>query len=263
MSEYVQRDFCCRIAKALEAVDALHGAKIVVEDLGDVDAEITKASVGVVVAIAATGHARGNGSTLSGRLDIDVLCSERPKVNRAGGRKDFLSAQNAAEIVARALDHLKIEGFGTLVYESMRRQDEGDRAQTFVALHAEQSIDPSQALCWGLADGSQAYGEIVTRRVVRNGTPVFEAGRDGADRWTATRNRHLAIDITANVPVGTEELPDIGDAFTCPVNGVMTTFVCTASDDTETVNEKKTLHLAGRTMPGITPKKGQSTWQEQ
>ena len=96
MSGYVQRDFCCRIAKALEAVDALHGAKIVVEDLGDVDAEITKASVGVVVAIAATGHARGNGSTLSGRLDIDVLCSERPKVNRAGGRKDFLSAQNAA-----------------------------------------------------------------------------------------------------------------------------------------------------------------------
>lgn len=254
--QFVQRSFCRAIAEVLKSDPDLAAATVVVEDMADVEAEIEKNRLGVVVVIACTGHRRESGSTLSGPLELNILCSEKPRVNRAGGRKDFLSAQAAAECVALALDYRKIDGYGTVVYESMARQDEGDKAQTVVTLNAEQSIDPRKALCWGLADGSQAYGEIVTRKVVRNGTPVFEPGRDGADRWVGVRNRFLSIELTANVPVGTADVPDIGDPFTCPVRGRTTSFVCTASDDAESVDGRKTIHLAGRTMPGNTPKKG-------
>lgn len=246
---HVQRDFCEKIAEALRGTAALATAKVVVEDMADVDAEVRKASVGVCIVVACAGHERGNGSTLSGRLDIEVLCTERPRANRAAGRRGWMSAQNAAEIVATALDRAKVGGFGTIVYESMRRQDEGDRAQTLVTLRAEQSIDPSQALCWGLADGEQKYGEIVSRRTGRGGEAQFETGRDGRARFVGVRDPHVTVDLTANILAGTEDVfPAVGGTFSCPVEGERTTFVCTASELVESTADGKTVHLAGRTV---------------
>lgn len=248
MSGYVQTEFCSRIAEALRAAPALAAAKVVVEDLADVDAEIARASTGVVVAVAATGHTRGRGRTLSGRLEFEVLCTEVPRVNRAGARRGFLSAQRAAEAAARALDHLAVDGFGTLVYESMRRQDEGERAQTLVSLHAEQSINPDEALAWGLADGTQAYGEIVALRTRRGGTALFEAGRDGRARFAGVGDPHVAVDLTAAVTAGADAFPAPGERFTCPAYGVRTTFVCTLSELSEEADDGRTVHLAGRTV---------------
>lgn len=249
MSEYVQREFCVKLAEILRGTEKLYGAKIVVEDLADVDSEVQKASVGVCVVIACTGHERGSGATLSGQLDFEILCTEKPKANRAAGRKTWMSAANAAEVVARALDHVKVDGFGTVVYEAMRRQDEDDRAQTLVTLHAEQSIDPSQALCWGLADGSQSYGEIISKRTGRGGEAQFETDRTGHGRFVGVRDPHVTIDLTANILAGTEDIfPAIGDTFSCPVEGVRTTFVCTASELAESTADGKTIHLAGRTV---------------
>ena len=246
---FVSREFCRRLAETLAAVPELREARVIVEDMADVDAAIQRATVGVVIAIATTGHTRGNDASLAGRLDFEILCAEKPKVNRAGGRRDFLSQGQAAEIVAATLDHLQVEGFGTVVYDAMDRRDEGDLAQTAVTLHAEQSLDPAEALCWGLADGLQAYGRIVTRRIQRQGAVVFEPDRRGNDRYVGVRNRHLAVDITANVVTDTDDFPEIGDVFTCPVKGVRTAFRCTLSESTEGAGERTQIHLAGRTLP--------------
>lgn len=254
--KYVQRDFCKALAARLKGVDELKEAHIVVEDMADAYAEIQKASTGVVVAIAAVGHTRGTDASLAGRLDFEIICSEKPRVNRAGGRKDFLSAAHAAEIVAVTLDNAAFDGLGSVIYDAMDRRDEEDRAQMAVSLHAEQSLDPSEAVSWGIADGLQAYGRIITRRVARKGVAVFEPGRDGNDRYIGVRNRHLAIDLTANVVTATDVFPDIGETFTCPVKGKAVTFFCTASDTTEGVTDRTQIHLAGRTVTGHELTKG-------
>ena len=255
MSEFVQREFCERIAAVLGGLEALRECRVVVEDLADVYAAVAKATTGVVAAVSCVGHTRrrGGGSSLSGTLDFEILFAEKPQVNRAGGRRDFLSAQCAAEAASRALHFMDVEGFGRLVYDDMRRQDEDGRAQVFLSLHAEQSLDRSKALSWGLADGTQAYGEIVQRRVVNGGSVVIEPDHRGASRYSGVRDRHIAVDLRANIPAGLEDVPVVGSSFTCPVRGASVTFVCTASDVEEDAEDAATLHLAGRTMPGETP----------
>ena len=258
MSESILRGVCEEIAREIERTDAIAAAgnvRAIVEDNGDVDTAITTAltELGVAAVVSVTSHTRRGmgGRSLTGRLGIEVAFIEKPAVNR--DHPGSLTAQGAFEIACARLHGLKLGEFGRLVYEDMRRDDQDDECRVFAAFRMEQSVKPGDAVRWGI-DGDVVYGIIQTKRTGRGGTVVFEDGRNGAAARKGVRDRHLTIELTALVPADASDcLPDLGDIFTAPARGVQMTFVCTSASVDEQVEDAATVHLAGRTMPGVTP----------
>lgn len=259
MSNFVIRDVCDAVAKAIRSLEAVTGAgnvETIVEDRGVVETAVEKAlsETGVAAVVAATAHTRrdGSGSSLTGTLAIEVRVSERPAVNREYNPSG-LTAQDTAEAIGRGLHRTRPGDFGRIIYDGLRRDDTPDENVVFVDLHLEQSVGEGDAVAWGI-EGGTAYGEIRVKRIGRGGTPVFEANSRGADEWAGIRNRHTTIDLTVVIPATlAEDIPELGDEFTCPVKGTNTTFFCTLAEVTEQIEDEATLHLAGRTLPGTTP----------
>ena len=258
MIDFVLRDVCDAVADAIRSLKAVEDAanvRVIVEDRGVVDVEVAKALAGsgVAAVVAATAHTRreGSGASLTGTLAIEVRVSERPALNRK--RPGAITAQGAAEAIARGLHRTKPGDFGRIIYDGLRRADEPDENVVFVDLHLEQSVGEGDAVAWGI-EGGTAYGEIRTKRIGRGGTPVFEANARGEDSWLGVRNRHTTVDLTVVMPADlTDDIPEIGDTFTCPVRGTETTFYCTLAETVAQIEDEATMHLAGRTMPGATP----------
>ena len=259
MSDFVLRDVCDAVAAAAGALDALAKAgnvRVMVEDRGVVDVMVAKAlaEAGVAAVVAATGHTRrdGSGASLTGTLALEIRVSEKPALNRRRNPAG-MTAQDAAEAIARGLHRTKPGGFGAIVYDGLRRADEPDENVVFVDLHLEQSVQDGDAVAWGI-EGGTAYGQIRQKRLSRGGAVVFEPNARGEDAWRGVRNRHLLVNMTVTIPASlAEDIPDLGDVFTCPVKGIDTDFVCTAAEITEQIEDEATLQLAGRTMPGATP----------
>ena len=258
MSEFILRDVCDAVAEAIRSLQPVSDAgnvRVIVEDRGVVDVEVAKAiaGTGVAAVVAATAHTRrsGTGASLTGTLALEVRVSEKPAVNRK--RPGALTAQDAAETIATGLHHTRPGEYGRIVYDGLRRADEPDENVVFVDLHLEQSVGEGDAVAWGI-DGGTAYGEIRTKRVGRGGSPVFETNSRGEDVWLGVRNRHTTVDLTVVMPASlTDDIPELGDTFTCPVKGTDTTFYCTLAEVVAQIEDEATLHLAGRTMPGSTP----------
>ena len=260
MSDFVIRDVCDAVAAAIAELDAVKRAgnvAVIVEDRGVVEREVAKAlsNTGVAAVVAATAHTRreGSGTSLTGTLSLEVRVSERAAVNRVNNTAG-LTAQDAAEVIGRGLHHMKPGNFGRIVYDTLRREDNNDENVVYVELHLEQSVRTGDTIAWGI-DGGTAYGEIRTKRLGRGGVVVLEPNSSGADEWMGVRNRHTTVDLLVVIPSAlSEDIPDLGDAFTCPVKGVATTFYCSVAEVTEQIEDEATLHLAGRTMPGVTSK---------
>jgi len=258
MSDFVLRDVCDAVAEAmrsLEPIAAAGNVSVIVEDRGVVEREVAKAlaGTGVAAVVAATAHTRreGSGSSLTGTLALEVRVSEKPAVNRA--RTGALTAQDAAEAIGRGLHRTKPGEYGRIIYDGLRRADEPDENVVFVDLHLEQSVGEGDAVAWGI-EGGTAYGEIRTKRVGRGGMTVFETNASGEDQWLGVRNRHTTVDLTVVMPADlTDDIPELGDTFTCPIKGTDTTFYCTLAEVVAQIEDEATLHLAGRTMPGSTP----------
>lgn len=245
-----QRTLCEAIKALLEQDGTLSSSGdtvVFVEDRVDPNAEVKKnATTKLRVMVATTGHARGSdtGAAASGDTALEITVFEDPVRRRS--RPDALTVTTAAEAIVAALHWQSVSG-SRLRYVDMARADAGEHDYRMVVTLAAEQTFGNGTLAWGLADGSQAYGEITKKRTLRGGTALFEEGRDGMARHCGVRDPHVAVDLTANVESGST-FPALGDAFTCPVDGITTTFTCTASEITETSDAGTTIHLAGRTV---------------
>ncbi len=123
-------------------------------------------------------------------------------------------------------------------------------------------IGVDERVRWGDADAeadggetaTARYGVITRKRVGRGGDLAMALDRRGAARRFAARDRHRTVSLTATVAEGVTEddVPEIGDVFRAPVNGVETAFVCQSCELETFVEDASVLTLTGRTV-GETP----------
>jgi len=248
----LQADICGEVAEALrDAFAGQLGVTVAVEDACNPSEAIEKSlgGFGVLVLVATSGHMRnaGAGSSSAGDLALELAVVENPKRNRKSG----MPGPTVTSVSEEAKDALHWRTFGgrRIVYVDMQRMDAAeDDYRMAVRFVAPLALGTGDTIAWGLPDGTQAYGEITRRRTARGGTPIFEPGRDGKARFTGVADAHLVVDLVANVLATARAFPSLGDDFTCPVEGVDTTFRCTLSELDESTENGITIHLAGRTV---------------
>ena len=245
-----QRKFCKGVAKVLAANENLIKPGNVTISIEDevAAADVVKrqlGKMGVLALIATTGHVKSNDLPDSTTCDLglDITVFENPKLNRATN-KDAFTLTQASEVIAEALNGVKLEGFTNKIrYISMQRADADENDARMIIVFAVSETLGGDSVKWGL-DAETVWGEVTHRRRTRGGTPIFEPGRDGKAKFSGVSDPHWVIELTCTVRATAPELPELGEKF--EHRGL--SYSTTAATIDESSEGTSTVTLSGRTI---------------
>lgn len=245
-----QRDFCKAVAKIIQDDDTIKAAgnvTVAVEDEVSAAETVKRqlGKLGVLALIATTGHIKSSnaGDSTTGDLGMEITVFENPKLNRATN-KDAFTLTQASEVIADALNGVRIEGFKNKIrYISMQRADADENdARMVVVFAVEQSLGGDEVL-WGV-DERTIWGSVMHRKRTRGGTAIFETGCDGKAKFIGVQDPHWIISLTCTVDADAPDLPRLGEVFEY---GAVKYATLTAEID-EASEDSATVSLSGRTM---------------